>query len=112
MGLDPVRGAGVADVADAFSDLRHAVHQALEVVGLEDEELRVARRADGGVADVAGQDRDLAEEVAVAPRQTLSASMSSTSTSPRTMKYIASAVLAAARDDARPSARCGNAAAA
>ena len=42
MGLDPVRGAGVADVADAFSDLRHAVHQALEVVRLEDEELRVA----------------------------------------------------------------------
>src|SRR5215217_3832346 len=66
MGLDPLRGAGVADVADAFTDLRHAVHQALEVVGLKDEELRVARRPDGGVADVAAQDRDLAEEVAVA----------------------------------------------
>src|SRR3954453_21614299 len=55
----------MADLADALADLWNAVHQPLEVVRVEDEELAVVAGAHRRVAHAAGEDRDLAEELAL-----------------------------------------------
>src|SRR4051794_27589715 len=55
----------MADLADALADLGNAVHQPLEVVRVEHEELAVVPGAHRRVSHAAREDRDLAEELAL-----------------------------------------------